>query len=83
MAAVVLTDLFGDKAFTDTTHTDHHLMPPQNPRAFSSFDEAAAEAAVSRLYGGIHYAFDNDDGRSSGLCVGQAINDRVRFKDDN
>ena len=83
-AAVVLTDLFGDKAFTDTTHTEHDLMPPQNPRAFSSFEEAAAEAAVSRLYGGIHYAFDNNDGRSSGLCVGQAINDRVRFKvDDN
>jgi PAP2 superfamily len=82
-AAAVLTDLFGRKAFTDTTHTDHHLMPPQEPRTFSSFDEAAAEAAVSRLYGGIHYAFDNDDGRSSGRCVGQAINDRVRFTDED
>ena len=28
-AAAVLTDLFGPKAFTDTLHTDHHLMPPQ------------------------------------------------------
>ena len=82
-AAAVLTDLFGPKAFTDTLHTDHHLMPPQKPRTFSSFNEAAAEAAVSRLYGGIHYAFDNDDGRSSGRCVGQAINDRVRFKDED
>ena len=83
VAAAVLTDLFGDKAFTDTTHTDHHLVPPQEPRSFSSFDEAAAEAAVSRLYGGIHYAFDNDDGRSSGRCVGQAINDSVRFNDED
>jgi hypothetical protein len=82
-AAGVLTDLFGDKAFTDTTHTGHHLMPPLNPRTFSSFDEAAAEAAVSRLYGGIHYAFDNNDGRSSGQCVADAINDRVRFKDED
>jgi membrane-associated phospholipid phosphatase len=80
-SATVLTDLFGDKVFTDTTHTDHHLMPPQKPRTFSSFNEAAAEAAVSRLYGGIHYAFDNNDGRSSGLCVGRAINNRVHFKD--
>jgi membrane-associated phospholipid phosphatase len=80
-AATALTDLFGNKAFTDTTHTDHHLMPPQEPRTFGSFDEAAAEAAVSRLYGGIHYAFDDDDGLSSGRCVGQAINDRVRFQD--
>jgi hypothetical protein len=80
-AAEVLTDLFGDKAFTDTTHTDHHLVPPQEPRAFNSFKEAAAEAAISRLYGGIHYAFDNDDGRASGRCVGEVINERVRFKD--
>ena len=80
-AAGALTDLFGDKAFTDTIHTDHHLMPPQEPRTFSSFNEAAAEAAVSRLYGGIHYAFDNNDGRLSGQCVADAINDRVRFKD--
>jgi hypothetical protein len=82
-SAGVLTDLFGDKAFTDTTHTDHHLMPPQEPRTFSSFNEAAAEAAVSRLYGGIHYAFDNNDGRLSGQCVADAINDRVRFKDED
>jgi membrane-associated phospholipid phosphatase len=80
-AAEVLTDLFGVRAFTDTTHTDHHVMPPQKPRTFSSFNQAAREAAVSRLYGGIHYAFDNDDGRSSGRCVGRAINNRVRFKD--
>jgi membrane-associated phospholipid phosphatase len=82
-SAGVLTALFGDKTFTDTTHTDHHLMPPQEPRTFSSFKEAAAEAAVSRLYGGIHYAFDNNDGRLSGQCVADASNDRVRFKDDN
>ena len=56
-------------------------MPPQKPRTFISFNQAAREAAVSRLYGGIHYAFDNGDGRSSGRCVGQAINDRVRFQD--
>jgi membrane-associated phospholipid phosphatase len=82
-SATALTDLFGNKAFTDTTHTDHHLMPPQAPRTFSSFDEAAAEAAVSRLYGGIHYSFDDNDGLSSGRCVGQAINDRVRFTDED
>jgi PAP2 superfamily len=80
-AAEVLTDLFGDKAFVDTTHIDHNLEPLQAPRAFNSFKDAAAEAAISRLYGGIHYAFDNNDGRSSGNCVGQAIVDRLRFKD--
>jgi len=78
-SATVLTDLFGVKAFIDTTHGDLHLTP-QEPRTFSSFDEAAEEAAVSRLYGGIHYSFDNYDGLLTGRCVGQEINARVRFK---
>jgi PAP2 superfamily len=82
-AAAVLTAMFGSKAFTDTTHTDHHLMPPQEPRTFSSFNDAAEEAAVSRLYGGIHFAFDNYDGLASGRCIGEAINDRVRFRDED
>jgi PAP2 superfamily len=79
-AARVLTDMFGLKAFTDTTHADHGLVPPQQARSYDSFDEAAAEAAVSRLYGGIHFSFDNNDGLASGQCVGQAIIDRVRFR---
>ena len=82
-AATALTDLFGRKVFTDTLHTDHHLVPPQESRTFSSFDEAAAEAAVSRLYAGIHFAFDSDDGLSTGRCVGETINDRVRFTNED
>ena len=78
-AARVLTAMFGRTRFTDTTHTDHGLLPMQEPRTFDSFDAAAAEAAVSRLYGGIHFAFDNDDGLAAGQCIGQAISDRVRF----
>jgi hypothetical protein len=80
---VVLTDPFGSKAFTDTTHTGHDLMPAEKPRSFGSFDEAAEEAAVSRLYGGIHLAFDNNDRLASGRCIGQAIMDRVRFRDED
>ena len=80
-AAAVLTDLFGVRAFTDTTHGDHGLVPPQGPRTFPSFEAAAAEAAISRLYGGIHYAFDNDDGLSLGRCIGDKIRERVQFKE--
>jgi len=75
--------MFGIKAFTDTTHTHHDLMPPQEPRSFSSFDEAAQEAAAFRLYGGIHFRFDNDDGLSAGQCIGRAIIDRVCFRDED
>jgi hypothetical protein len=81
--AAVLTARFGIKAFTDTTHADHYLMPLQEPRSFSSFDEVAQEAPASRLYGGIHFSFDNDDGLASGHCIGQAIIDRVRFSDED
>jgi hypothetical protein len=58
-------------------------VPPQEPRTFDSFDAAAAEAAVSRLYGGIHFAFDNDNGLASGQCIGQVIIDRVRFRNED
>ena len=79
-AATVLTDLFGAMKFKDTTHIDHGLVPPQEPRRFWSFDEAAAEAAVSRLYGGIHYTFDHQAGLASGQCIGRTISERVDFK---
>jgi hypothetical protein len=78
-AAQVLTDMFGEIRFTDTTHTDHGLQPPLAPRTFESFTEAAMEAAISRLLGGIHFPFDNEDGYASGTCVGQMVNHRVRF----
>ena len=43
-------------------------------------DEIAAmaeEAAASRLYGGIHYRFDNDEGLRSGRMIGRAAVDMV------
>jgi hypothetical protein len=79
-AATVLTDMFGVRAFTDTTHADHGLVPPQAPRSFSSFEAAAAEAAMSPLYGGIHSPFGNDNGLAQGWCIGQAIRERIRYK---
>jgi hypothetical protein len=79
-AAAVLTDMFGVRAFTDTTHRDHDLVPPLEPRSFGSFEEAAEEAAISRLYGGIHYPFGNNNGLTQGRCIGQVILDRVQFK---
>ncbi|MDH5609727.1 MAG: vanadium-dependent haloperoxidase, partial [Cyclobacteriaceae bacterium] len=51
-AAITLTDYFGDNfAFNDTTEQEYGL----NPRDFTSFLKASEEAAISRLYGGIHY----------------------------
>jgi membrane-associated phospholipid phosphatase len=78
--AHVLSDMFGQKSFLDTTHSDHGLIPLHQPRMFKSFQDAAAEAAVSRLYGGIHYSFDNRDGLTSGECIGETILKRIQFK---
>jgi hypothetical protein len=79
-AATVLTAMFSVHPFTDTLHQDHGLEPPLEPRRFGSFDEAAEEAARSRLYAGIHYPFDNDHGLAQGRCVGQLILDRIAFR---
>jgi hypothetical protein len=67
--AEVMTAHFGsDYVFTDHTHDRLGL----ESRNFSSFHRAAQEAAVSRLYGGIHYRFGNQSGLETGRCVGRA-----------
>jgi membrane-associated phospholipid phosphatase len=82
-AAFVLTEQFGRQPFTDTIRADQQLQPPLPARSFRSFAAAAAEAAVSRLYGGIHYGFDNQDGLEAGRCVGLTIAREIRFRDDH
>jgi membrane-associated phospholipid phosphatase len=66
-AAAVLTAVFGEGfAFTDETHVDEGLPA----RDFPDFHAAAAEAALSRLYGGIHFRQAIEDGLVQGACVG-------------
>ena len=66
----VLTDLFGEsQAFVDNTHDGRGLAP----RSFSSFAEAAEEAAISRLYGGIHFRSAIVNGINQGRCIGGAV----------
>jgi hypothetical protein len=66
-AAEVLTAVFGESyAFADRTHEDEGLPA----RRYASFREAAEEAAMSRLYGGIHFRSGNEGGLAQGRCVG-------------
>ena len=74
-AATVLTDLLGEFPFTDDTHAARGLPA----RSFDSFQDAAEEAAISRLYGGIHYRSAIERGIQQGQCIGARIEDRVRF----
>jgi membrane-associated phospholipid phosphatase len=66
-AAAALTAAFGEGfAFTDRTHEEDGLAA----RAFPSFEAAAREAALSRLYGGIHFRSAVENGLTQGACVG-------------
>ena len=66
-ASTVLTAIFGDNfAFDDATHEDEGLPV----RSFPSFKAAAEEAAISRMYGGIHFRFGNENGLTQGRAVG-------------
>ncbi|MDB5260750.1 MAG: phosphatidic acid phosphatase [Adhaeribacter sp.] len=69
-AAVVLTDLFGPAfAYTDSTEVPYGL--PARP--FKSFQAAANEAAISRLYGGIHFMSAIENGAEEGTQVGKYL----------
>lgn len=74
-AAQVLTKMFGQMPFTDHTHDDRGLAP----RSFDSFVHAAEEAAISRLYGGIHFRPAIENGLAQGACIGQAV-DALTFR---
>jgi hypothetical protein len=69
-SAEVLTALLGDNTpFDDATHVSlGHAI-----RHYPSFRAAAAEAAMSRLYGGIHYPMGNENGAAQGRCIGQRL----------
>jgi PAP2 superfamily len=67
-AAVVLTDLFGPNfAFEDATHVRDGIKA----RNYPNFMEAAKEAGISRLYGGIHFRSGIEKGLEQGECVGE------------
>src|SRR5262249_944166 len=74
-AAAVLTSIFGQAyAFTDHTHDEWGLLPC----SFPSFNAFAKEAALSRMYGGIHFRSAIEKGLEQGSCVFDRVN-RLRF----
>lgn len=71
-AAQVLALFFGrdEMRFADSSHTDGQT------RTYHSFSAAAEEAGRSRVYGGIHFEFDNRAGLQSGRAVARYIFER-------
>jgi len=78
-ASTVLTDIFGDNfSFTDDTEVPYGL--PE--RKFSSFNQAAAEAAISRMYGGIHYRAAVEVGLDQGRNLGSYHVKKLEMRQD-
>jgi hypothetical protein len=76
-AAEALTALYGNGvAFNDTTEVPYGLPA----RDFTSFRQAAEEAAISRLYGGIHYRMAAERGTEQGRAVGGLTVERVETR---
>lgn len=76
-AAEALTDSFGDnKAYTDSSESEFGIPP----RSFKSFRQAAKEAAISRVYGGIHYKIACDVGNQTGVKIGDLVNQKLQLK---
>jgi hypothetical protein len=74
-ASRVLTNLFGDLAFTD-----ENAIPQWGTRQFGSFREAAQQAATSRLYGGIHYPMAIESGLQQGDAIGSLVVNRLQTR---
>lgn len=69
-ASTILTSIFGDEfAFDDDTELSYGLPI----RSFTSFNSAAEEAAISRLYGGIHYRAAIEVGLQQGRELGKFV----------
>ncbi len=47
-------------------------------RSFTSFRQAAAEAAISRLYGGIHFRDAIENGAKQGKAIGDLVTKKLR-----
>ena len=75
-SAEVLSYLLGERL--DYTDNAEELFDVQ-PRSFHSFREAAEEAAISRLYGGIHYRDGVTSGQVQGKALGTYIVEKLRI----
>jgi hypothetical protein len=75
-AGVALTSIFGDDfAFDDDSEVPYGLPV----RSFPSFEAAANEAAISRMYGGIHYRKAVDVGVKQGRDLGNFLVKKINM----
>lgn len=79
-AAMALTSIFGeDFAFDDDTEVKYGLTI----RSFNSFIHASEEAAISRLYGGIHYMPAIANGVTQGKALGRYVINKLELRNQS
>lgn len=76
-AGVMLTSIFGEPfPFED----DSEMVYGLPMRKFNSFTAASDEAAISRLYGGIHYMPAIENGIKQGRTLGRYLLSKIKMK---
>lgn len=76
-SATTLTMLYGENfSFTDSTEVEFGLPV----RTFSSFYAASDEAAISRMYGGIHYRPAIEVGIQEGKALGEFAFNKIQTR---
>jgi hypothetical protein len=73
-ASAVLTQFFKNSNFAFTAGNEDL---PGVERSYTSFDAAAAESGMSRIYGGIHFQSGNKYGLRSGNSVGKYVSKKL------
>jgi membrane-associated phospholipid phosphatase len=69
-AACLLANFFGADNIRFASRSDGL---PGVTRTYEGFWAAAEEAGMSRIYGGIHWQYDNTDGLAAGKVLGQYV----------
>lgn len=69
-AAGALAGFFGTDQMAFTAVSDDL---PGEVRSYTSFSQAAREAGRSRIYGGIHFQFTNQDSLAAGFAIGDLV----------
>jgi len=79
-SAIVLSHFFGENfSFEDSSELEFGLPV----RHFTSFNQAAAEAAMSRFFGGIHYLPSIKNGVEEGTNIGNFICSKLFVQSEN
>jgi len=76
-AATVLAEFFANDAIAFTSEAEVSAGGQKITRSFNGFWQAAQEAGASRIYGGIHWSFDNEAGLEAGHSIGEFVSDNL------